>query len=197
MLKLKVRRVFASYISLMLQTSRIFVYRLLSNNSIHGSPKRLQPIQVVGKGKITCGAHVSIGVPSSPYFFSTYAYIEARKPASIITIGEGTCINNNFSAISESSIITIGCCCLIGTNVEIFDSDFHVQNIADRQSGRRAESEPVTIGNDVFIGSNVKIMKGVTIGNGSVIANGSIVTKDVPCFTVAAGNPAKTIRVID
>jgi len=47
---------------------------------------------------------------------------------------------------------------------------------------------------DVWIGSNSVILSGVTIGRGSVIGAGSIVTKDVPRYTIAAGNPAISIR---
>ena len=38
------------------------------------------------------------------------------------------------------------------------------------------------------------ILSGVNIGHGSVIGAGSIVTKDIDCYTIAAGNPAKEIK---
>ncbi|GFN27070.1 hypothetical protein ADE_27680 [Achromobacter denitrificans] len=50
------------------------------------------------------------------------------------------------------------------------------------------------IGNDVWIGERALIKSGVTIGDGAVIGMGSIVTKDVPPYTIVAGNPAKIIR---
>ncbi len=50
------------------------------------------------------------------------------------------------------------------------------------------------IGHDVWIGQNALIKQGVTIGNGTVIGMGSVVTKDVPAYTIYAGNPAKFIR---
>lgn len=56
---------------------------------------------------------------------------------------------------------------------------------------------PVHIGNNVWVGANVTILPGVTIGDGAVIAAGAVVTKDVPANTVAAGVPAKVIRVIE
>ena len=52
----------------------------------------------------------------------------------------------------------------------------------------------VTIGHDVWIGHNVTIMGGVNIGNGAVIGSGAIVTKDIPPYAIAVGNPAKVIR---
>jgi acetyltransferase-like isoleucine patch superfamily enzyme len=52
----------------------------------------------------------------------------------------------------------------------------------------------VRIGNDVWIGNGAVIMSGVTIGDGAVIGARSLVTKDVPPYTIVAGNPAKIIR---
>ena len=54
----------------------------------------------------------------------------------------------------------------------------------------------VTIGNNVWIGGNVVICPGVTIGDNTVIGAGSVVTKDIPAWTVAAGNPCCVIREI-
>lgn len=55
---------------------------------------------------------------------------------------------------------------------------------------------PLIIGHDVWIGSNVIILTSCCkIGNGSVIGAGSIVTKDVPPYSIVAGNPAKKIRM--
>jgi len=52
----------------------------------------------------------------------------------------------------------------------------------------------VKIGNDVWIGTYVTIMSGVTIGDGACIACNSVVTKDVPPYGIAGGNPAKLIK---
>jgi len=56
------------------------------------------------------------------------------------------------------------------------------------------EERPVIIGNDVWIGSRVTILPGVHIGNGVVIGAASVVTKDIPDYAIAAGNPAKIIK---
>jgi maltose O-acetyltransferase len=53
----------------------------------------------------------------------------------------------------------------------------------------------VTVGDDVWIGTRVIIMPGVTIGRGAIIGAGAVVTKDVPEYAVAAGVPAKVIRL--
>lgn len=56
------------------------------------------------------------------------------------------------------------------------------------------EPRKVGIGHDVWIGRSAIILSGVSIGNGAVIGAGSVVTKDVPPYSIVAGNPAKLIR---
>lgn len=50
------------------------------------------------------------------------------------------------------------------------------------------------IGNDVWIGQNVTILPGVRIGDGAIIGANSVVSKDVPAYHIAGGNPCKIIR---
>jgi acetyltransferase-like isoleucine patch superfamily enzyme len=52
----------------------------------------------------------------------------------------------------------------------------------------------ITVGDDVWIGSHVVVVDGVTIGDHCVIGAGAVVTKDLPEWTVAAGNPARPLR---
>ncbi len=53
---------------------------------------------------------------------------------------------------------------------------------------------PITVGHDVWFGARCIILGGVTIGNGAVVGAGSIVTRDIPPYAVAVGNPARIIR---
>lgn len=50
------------------------------------------------------------------------------------------------------------------------------------------------VGNDVWIGQNVTVMPGVHIGDGAIIGANSVVAKDIPPYTIAAGNPAEVIK---
>jgi Acetyltransferase (isoleucine patch superfamily) len=59
---------------------------------------------------------------------------------------------------------------------------------------QRESDKKTKIGNDVWIGERAIIKQGITIGDGAVIGMGSIVTKDVPAYSIWAGNPAKFIR---
>jgi len=55
----------------------------------------------------------------------------------------------------------------------------------------------IKIGSDVWIGSGVKVLDGVTIGDGAVVGAGSVVTKSLPPYSVAAGVPARVIKMRD
>jgi acetyltransferase-like isoleucine patch superfamily enzyme len=172
-------------------------FKLLGTpNVLHGAaPVLHQPTLFVGQGHICLGNRVSFGVNPSPGLYSGYGHVEARHPGATIQIGEDTCINNGVCLISEGPGIQIGRRCLIGHNVLVVDSDFHPLTPEDRLTQPPAMA-PVTIGDEVFIGSEVKIFKGVTIGDGAVIGGGSVVTRSVPPRAIAAGNPARVLRVL-
>ncbi len=74
-----------------------------------------------------------------------------------------------------------------GLNHEYKDPDvpIHLQNVT---------TAAITVEDDCWIAANVVLTAGVTIGKHSVIAAGSVVTKDIPPYSVAAGNPAKVLK---
>ena len=53
---------------------------------------------------------------------------------------------------------------------------------------------PITIGPQAWIGARAIVLPGVTVGEGAVVAAGAVVTKDVPPWTVVAGNPAREVK---
>lgn len=109
-----------------------------------------------------------------------------------IHLGKGIFINSGCSFQDQGGII-IGDQSLIGHNVVIATLNHNIQ------PEKRANliPSPVKIGSRVWIGSNSTILPGITIGDNAIIGAGSIVTKDVPKNTIVAGNPARTIRMID
>jgi acetyltransferase-like isoleucine patch superfamily enzyme len=119
------------------------------------------------------------------------------------TIGHGTCINGPaFIASRLDAPVSIGKYCAIAFGLRIRPRNHFTgyPNVQDRFAAHYLHPSlssvkgPVVIGNNVWIADNVIILSGVAIGDGAVIGAGSVVTRDVPPFHVAAGNPARVIR---
>lgn len=105
-------------------------------------------------------------------------------------------INANSTWI-DTCEISIGARTLVGPNCSFF-SGTHPLNPSVRNGTRGPETgKPIHIGPDCWLGGNVIVLPGVNIGNGATIGAGSVVTKDVPPYTVVAGNPARIIRTIE
>lgn len=116
-----------------------------------------------------------------------------------VVIGRGTLIN----APSFLDPCEIGSYCAFAgrlvvrsgnhlTNLLVLENDLQQRLIGARSLlGPR---ELVRIGHGVWIGDSVVVCPGVTIGNGAVVGAGSVVTRDVPDYAVAAGNPARVLR---
>lgn len=114
----------------------------------------------------------------------------------VFRIGNHTHLGNNL-LIMVAKRIEIGNHCLIANDVTIADNDGHPTAPDKRLKYLPPEPEDcreVIISDNVWIGKGSIILKGVYIGEGAVIAAGSVVTKDVPPFTVVAGNPARVVK---
>jgi len=122
------------------------------------------------------------------------------------TIEEFSTVNNGVGdvKIGERTIIGIGNV-IIGP-VEIGNNVMFAQNIVVSglnhgyedvtipPSEQKVTTKQIIISDDVWIGANSVITAGVTIGKHSVVGGGSVVTKNVPDYTVVAGNPARIIK---
>lgn len=110
-----------------------------------------------------------------------------------IYAGENVYINVNCVVLDEMKV-EIGDNAFIGPGVHIYTAS-HPLDAFERRAFEC--SKPVSIGNDCWIGGNTTICPGVKIGNGCVIGAGSVVTKDIPAYSLAVGNPAKVIRQLN
>ncbi|KAK9843721.1 hypothetical protein WJX81_003605 [Elliptochloris bilobata] len=113
-----------------------------------------------------------------------------------VTIGKGVYMNFNCCLLDCAPII-VGDNVLFGPNVQVYPPG-HPQDPSFRDGLRGPEyAKPVTIGSDVWVGGGAIILGGVTVGEGATVGAGSVVTKDVPPWTVVAGNPARVIRRVE
>ena len=127
------------------------------------------------------------------------------REGAIIQIGERTFIGGSTLVCAEK--IVVGDDVLIAWGSTVVDHNSHAISSEKRSNDvmnwlnakkdwEYVDRRPVIIHSKAWVGFNVIILKGVIIGEGAVIGAGSVVTKDVPPYTIAAGNPAKTVREI-
>jgi len=114
-----------------------------------------------------------------------------------ISFGE-KCVIGEYNHITAANGISIGNNLLTGRWVTISDNNHGLSTLDDMKIApvERAISSKgkISIGDNVWIGDKATILSGVTIGDGAIIAANSVVTKDVPAYSVVAGNPAKIIK---
>lgn len=152
----------------------------------------LGPIKVYGKvilrnhnGKVTIGRRSTLW-PNVVFDFDAAA--SGTTPR--IEIGECTALGDR-TEIHCGSNVKIGNHVAISWDCIIMESDYHAAGGSD------VVPRPIVIEDEAWIGCRVIILKGVTVGRGAIIGAGSVVTKDVPPYTLAAGNPAKVIKSVE
>jgi maltose O-acetyltransferase len=107
-----------------------------------------------------------------------------------IYCGDNVYFNVN-CVVLDAAKVTIGSNVLFGPGVQLYAATHPLDAVVRRTLEL---AEPITIGDDCWIGGSTVICPGVTIGAGCVIGAGSVVTKDVPAYSLAVGNPAKVIK---
>lgn len=120
-----------------------------------------------------------------PPFFCDYGYN--------ILCGDNVFFNVNCVVLDENKV-TIGSNVLLGPGVQLYTAS-HPLEAQMRRTHKI--SKPISIGDDCWIGGNAIICPGVTIGNGCVIGAGAVVTKNIPDYSMAVGNPAKVIKKLE
>lgn len=135
-----------------------------------------------------------------PEFFLAPRYPEYR-------IGRGSYGDLEVVAFGEAATIEIGNYCSFAHGAKIMLGGEHRTDWAttypfsaidrrySRFEGHPKSKGDVSIGNDVWVAREALILSGVTIGDGAVVGARAVVSRDVPPYTIVAGNPAVEIRL--
>ncbi len=110
-----------------------------------------------------------------------------------IRAGKNLFINYNCTII-DTAIVTIGDNCLFAPNVSLYTAGHPLHPVS--RNSLYEFAKPINIGDNVWLGGGVTVLPGVTIGSNSVIGAGSVVTRDIPPWSLAAGNPCRVLRRI-
>lgn len=111
-----------------------------------------------------------------------------------IKFGKNVFMNFNCTVLACAEI-EIGDNCYIGPNVQLY-SAIHPLNPVERNKSINL-AKPIKIGKNCWLGGGVIVLPGVEIAEGTTIGAGSVVTKNIPPYCVAAGNPCRVLRFLN
>jgi lipopolysaccharide O-acetyltransferase len=154
------------------------------------------PIAIRGKNYISWGKQLTTGTHCR---IEAWPYVHEHI---LIKFGIGVEIGD-FVHIAALESVEIGNYVLIASKVYISDiqhGSYSGGEHSDPDSppgNRKLSSNPVKIHDNAWIGEAVSILPGVTIGKSSIIGANSVVTKSIPDYSIAVGNPARVIKRYD
>lgn len=134
------------------------------------------------------------GVACSP---SARIIASARVVMTNVSIGNDTFIGHQvLISGNEEAKITIGNNVDIAPRVLVQSGTHEIDMIGEHSAGA-GKGEPIWIHDGVWIGANSTVLPGVTIGCKSIIGAGSVVSRDIPPYCVAVGNPCRPVKIWD
>jgi acetyltransferase-like isoleucine patch superfamily enzyme len=118
-------------------------------------------------------------------------FATVNNGAGPVYIGERSRIGLSCTVIGP---VTIGNDIMLAQNIVMSGLNHSYEDISRPISHQKQSTSMITVEDEVWIGANAVIVAGVKVGKHSVIAAGSVVTKNVPPYSVVAGNPAKVLK---
>lgn len=146
------------------------------------------------KGHVYCSARLDL-VPFCGFKLGKRSVIESWC---VLNNQNGDINIGNSSRVGLRNTImgpcTIGNDCQLAQNIVIVGFEHVIEN-PDMMSTEQGEStKTITIDDSTIIGANSVLLNGTHIGKHCLIGAGSVVTKDVPDYCIAVGNPARVIK---
>ncbi len=111
-----------------------------------------------------------------------------------VEIGAKTVLGQECT-ISAYQRVQIGEQCVIADRAMFIDFDHSVMEVDTPIRKQGIYKRDVVVGSNVWVGYNAQILRGVTVGDNAIIGANSVVTRDIPANAVAAGSPARVVRM--
>lgn len=148
-----------------------------------------------GKGSVVCSRTRMDVLPFQSFSLGCYSTIE---DFATVNNGVGPVQIGDYSRIGIGNVIigpvTIGNHVILAQNIVMSGLNHKYTDIHIPIHLQPVTTAPIVIEDECWIGANTVITAGVTIGKHSVVAAGAVVTKDIPPYSVAVGNPARIIK---
>lgn len=152
-------------------------------------------IHIKGKGVTICSRTRMDVLPFQPFSIGSFSTIE---DFATVNNGVGAVHIGQHSRVGIGNVIigpvTIGNHVILAQNIVVSGLNHQYQNVSLPIHQQNITTGQITIEDECWIGANVVITAGVTIGKHSVVAAGAVVTKNIPAYSVAVGNPARVIK---
>ncbi len=154
-------------------------------------------LQTEGLCFICPGVKLEIG-PEATLKIGRWAWLghgcKVRVHEGEVSIGAKTVIGQECT-ISAFQHVSIGRECIIADRVMLIDFDHGVTEVERPIRTQGIYKRDVRVGHNVWIGYGACILRGVTVGDNAIIGTSSVLTRAVPENAVAAGVPARVIRM--
>lgn len=148
-----------------------------------------------GKGSTVCRRTRMDVLPFNEFHLGAYSTIE---DFATVNNGVGDVFIGSHTRVGIGNVVigpvTIGDHVIFAQNIVMSGLNHVYEDVNTPIHLQPVTTERITVEDNCWIGANAVITAGVTIGKHSVIAAGCVVTKDVPPYSIAVGNPARVIK---
>lgn len=148
-----------------------------------------------GKSSVIRGSARADILPFNKFSLGDHSTIE---DFCTVNNGVGDVFIGNDSRVGLGSVIigpvSIGNQVILAQNIVLSGLNHTYTDVEVPIRLQKVTTSPIVVEDEAWIGANAVITAGVTIGKHSVVAGGSVVTKDIPPYSVAVGNPARVIK---